>query len=256
MITLRLIALPLLAAFAMLATQTGSGSATEQKGRLEEIVVVFKTHFDIGYTEMAVDVVHQYRTDMIDKALEVVRPESRPAARAAIRLDSPRLADDQDPRGLARADAASVRQRVLAGIQGRPFRGPCPALHASHRAARSRKTSCAGFGFSSRLARAGRPATAPRCEDDGRSLPLLDPADTAAARRGGFPPPRLQRRPAARRKCRCSSGGRGRTARACSPCTPPKLRHRLRTAAGLAVQDLAGADPHRRQSRSAARRTR
>jgi hypothetical protein len=40
--------------------------------RVEEIIVVFKTHFDIGYTEMARDVVNRYRTTMIDQALEVV----------------------------------------------------------------------------------------------------------------------------------------------------------------------------------------
>jgi hypothetical protein len=39
---------------------------------VEEVVVVFKTHFDIGYTDMASNVVQRYRTTMIDDALEVV----------------------------------------------------------------------------------------------------------------------------------------------------------------------------------------
>ncbi len=39
---------------------------------VKEIVLVFKTHFDIGYTDMAANVVHQYRTKMIDQALAVV----------------------------------------------------------------------------------------------------------------------------------------------------------------------------------------
>ena len=39
---------------------------------LKEIVVVFKTHFDIGYTDMATNVVQRYRTAMIDQALDVV----------------------------------------------------------------------------------------------------------------------------------------------------------------------------------------
>lgn len=39
---------------------------------VERVVVVFKTHFDIGYTEMASQVVQRYRTTMIDQALEVV----------------------------------------------------------------------------------------------------------------------------------------------------------------------------------------
>jgi len=39
---------------------------------LEEIILVFKTHFDIGYTDMASKVVERYRTSMIDSALDVV----------------------------------------------------------------------------------------------------------------------------------------------------------------------------------------
>jgi len=40
--------------------------------RVREVVVVFKTHFDIGYTDMASNVVARYRTAMIDQALDVV----------------------------------------------------------------------------------------------------------------------------------------------------------------------------------------
>jgi len=39
---------------------------------VREIIVVFKTHFDIGYTDLARNVVQKYRTTMIDRALEVV----------------------------------------------------------------------------------------------------------------------------------------------------------------------------------------
>lgn len=47
--------------------------ATEPAGRpgLEQVVVVFKTHFDIGYTGLASEVVERYRTSMIDNALDV-----------------------------------------------------------------------------------------------------------------------------------------------------------------------------------------
>ncbi len=37
-----------------------------------EIILVFKTHFDIGYTDLAENVLKRYRTEMIDHALEVV----------------------------------------------------------------------------------------------------------------------------------------------------------------------------------------
>jgi alpha-mannosidase len=39
---------------------------------VSEVIVVFKTHFDIGYTDMARAIVQRYRTTMIDQALDVV----------------------------------------------------------------------------------------------------------------------------------------------------------------------------------------
>jgi alpha-mannosidase len=36
-----------------------------------QVIVVFKTHFDIGYTDLASNVVRRYQTTMIDQALEV-----------------------------------------------------------------------------------------------------------------------------------------------------------------------------------------
>ena len=43
--------------------------STARGADVERVVVVFKTHFDIGYTDMAANVVQRYRTEMIDKAL-------------------------------------------------------------------------------------------------------------------------------------------------------------------------------------------
>ena len=40
--------------------------------KVQEIVVVYKTHFDIGYTDLARNIVQKYRTTMIDQALDVV----------------------------------------------------------------------------------------------------------------------------------------------------------------------------------------
>lgn len=39
---------------------------------LREVILVFKTHFDIGYTDLASNVVTKYRTTMMDQALKVV----------------------------------------------------------------------------------------------------------------------------------------------------------------------------------------
>jgi alpha-mannosidase len=52
------------------ATALGQGSSPWPK--LEEVVVVSKTHFDIGYTDLASKVVDRYRTTMADQALKLV----------------------------------------------------------------------------------------------------------------------------------------------------------------------------------------
>ncbi len=48
-----------------------SALTVQAAGPVDQLVIVFKTHFDIGYTDMAKDVVLRYRTKMIDQALEV-----------------------------------------------------------------------------------------------------------------------------------------------------------------------------------------
>jgi len=55
----------------LLATLVAVLCARAGSAAVKEVVVVFKTHFDIGYTAMARDVVAHYRTGMIDKALKV-----------------------------------------------------------------------------------------------------------------------------------------------------------------------------------------
>jgi len=40
--------------------------------KTEKVIVVFKTHFDIGYTDLAGSVVNKYRTSMIEGALKVI----------------------------------------------------------------------------------------------------------------------------------------------------------------------------------------
>ncbi len=49
----------------------GAKSPPAVKPHVEQVIVVFKTHFDIGYTQLAREVVDRYRTSMIDKALAV-----------------------------------------------------------------------------------------------------------------------------------------------------------------------------------------
>ena len=40
--------------------------------QIDEIIVVYKTHFDIGFTHPAPEIVNTYRTEMIDNALKVI----------------------------------------------------------------------------------------------------------------------------------------------------------------------------------------
>jgi alpha-mannosidase len=55
----------------VLVAPLAPATAAERKP-LKRIVIVYKTHFDIGYTALAKDVVHRYRTSMIDQTLRVV----------------------------------------------------------------------------------------------------------------------------------------------------------------------------------------
>jgi hypothetical protein len=64
--------LPRLALVALLLGLLGLAPAGFAAAHLDQVVVVFKTHFDIGYTDLASNVVQRYRTTMIDQALAVV----------------------------------------------------------------------------------------------------------------------------------------------------------------------------------------
>ncbi|QNI30133.1 hypothetical protein H7849_13105 [Alloacidobacterium dinghuense] len=48
------------------------GSPPSQESRINQIIVVCKTHFDIGYSDRVADVLTFYRTTMIDSALDLI----------------------------------------------------------------------------------------------------------------------------------------------------------------------------------------
>lgn len=50
----------------------GAEPAAASKPGLENVVIVYKTHFDIGYTSSAKEVVHDYRTEMTDRLLDAI----------------------------------------------------------------------------------------------------------------------------------------------------------------------------------------
>lgn len=53
-------------------TMKNSGDAIMAGSQLEEIIVAFKSHFDIGFTHPAPEIVDIYRTTMIDNALDLI----------------------------------------------------------------------------------------------------------------------------------------------------------------------------------------
>lgn len=48
------------------------GSSPAQESRVNQIIVVCKTHFDIGYSDRVAEVLAFYRTTMIDRALDLI----------------------------------------------------------------------------------------------------------------------------------------------------------------------------------------
>jgi len=57
-------------------TDAGAKNSLDKKGArdsiVENVIIVYKTHFDIGYSETVQQVVHDYRTSMLDRVLEAI----------------------------------------------------------------------------------------------------------------------------------------------------------------------------------------
>ena len=133
----------------------GAGEASGAKAQvghgpgLQEVIVVFKTHFDIGYTDLASNVVEYYRTTMIDRALEVCdRSEALPLEQRFVWTMSgwpltQILWDGQVP---------ERRARVLKAYKEGRFVNHALAF-TTHTESLELEELVRGFGFSSRLAR-------------------------------------------------------------------------------------------------------
>ncbi|MCX6225620.1 MAG: hypothetical protein NTV01_12865 [Bacteroidia bacterium] len=52
------------------------GQNVAKKSAVENVIIVYKTHFDIGYSSTVHDVVHEYRTEMVDRVLEAIDKNS------------------------------------------------------------------------------------------------------------------------------------------------------------------------------------
>lgn len=66
------LALALSSAVAQVTSNSGQPNPAKPKAPVQEIIVVIKTHFDIGYTHRVKEIVHHYRTEMIDRAMSIM----------------------------------------------------------------------------------------------------------------------------------------------------------------------------------------
>ncbi len=95
-----------------------------EKTNVEEIILVFKTHFDIGYTKLASEVLDYYRTEMIDNALAVVdASENQPPERKFVWTipgwPLAKIVENQTPERAARLDKAIREGRFV--VHALPF---------------------------------------------------------------------------------------------------------------------------------------
>ncbi len=134
---------------------SGLGYAAEPamvcSNQVMEVIVVFKTHFDIGYTDMASNIVQKYRTTMIDKALTVVDQNRNlpPAQQFAWTIPGwPMHKITEDWQG----QTAERKQKVLQAFKNGRF-----VVHAlpfsTHTETLEIEDLVRGLGFSSRLSR-------------------------------------------------------------------------------------------------------
>jgi alpha-mannosidase len=138
----------MLVAVLALGAQTSTAAETN---RLSQIVVVFKTHFDIGYTDMASNIVQRYRTTMIDQALNVVDqnrnlPSEQQFAWTLAGWPLYKILEDwpgQSPQRKARVEQALKEGRFV--VHGLPFTTHTELLEA--------EDLVRSLGYSSRLAR-------------------------------------------------------------------------------------------------------
>ena len=126
----------------------GAASGANQP-RLKRIVVVFKTHFDIGYTALPKEVVHSYRTGMIDNALKVCDANRNLPSDRQFVWTVPGwpmaqiLWDGQDPERRKRVAEAFRSGRFV--VHALPFN--------THTESLDLEDVVRGMGFSSRLCR-------------------------------------------------------------------------------------------------------
>ncbi len=125
--------------------------AAETKPAVREVIIAFKTHFDIGYTDMAANVVQRYRTSMIEQALGVCdRSRGLPPEQQFVWTvpgwPMSKILDDwpgQTPERKARVEKALKDGRFV--VHALPF--------TTHTESLELEDLVRGMGYSSRIAR-------------------------------------------------------------------------------------------------------
>ena len=174
---------------AVMAQTTVAQPEAAKPVKVEHVWVVFKTHFDLGYTDLAENVFARYRGPMMDHALAIIEQnrQQEPDKRFAWTvpgwpLYAQILGPQQDPERKTRIEQA-IREGSLA-VHALPM-----TLHTE------------SFDYEDLVRRAGlfgrrcpplRPAAAHRGQDDRRALSLLGVAHAAAAWRHPLPASGLQ----------------------------------------------------------------
>lgn len=119
---------------------------------VEQVIIVFKTHFDIGYTDLASNVVQRYRTTMIEQALKVVDQNRDLPPEQQFVWTLPGWPMAQITANWS-GQTAERKQRVLRAFQTGRF-----AVHAlpfsTHTELLEPEDLVRGLGFASRLSRA------------------------------------------------------------------------------------------------------
>jgi hypothetical protein len=140
----------------LIVLSTSAAIAQEQKennhpnSKVTDIWVVFKTHFDLGYTDLPENVFKRYREEMMDNALKVIEnnatlpPEKHFAwTVSGWPLQAQILGPQQTPERKARIEKA-IKSGALA-VHGLPF--------TTHTESLDYEDLVRGLGFSSAVAR-------------------------------------------------------------------------------------------------------
>ena len=134
-----------------LAVLSGLVLPTAAPAQIREVIVTFKTHFDIGYTDLPSVVVDRYRTTMIDQALDVAdRSRALPPEQQFVWTvpgwPMSKIAEDWP--GQTASRKARVLQAMKDGrfvVHGLPF--------TTHTELLEPEDLVRGLGFASRLSR-------------------------------------------------------------------------------------------------------